>query len=287
MSTHPPFVYFGTPALSVIVLESLHKHGFSPTLVVTNPDAPVGRKMIMTPSPVAAWATEHDVPTLKPTTLKDPLVEESLRAAQAEFFVVAMYGKIIPAPILALPNFGSLNVHPSLLPKLRGPSPVRTAILENMNPTGVTIMLLTPGMDEGPILAQKEMPIPKEKWPISGAKLDTLLATEGAELLASTIPGLLDGSITPQEQKHEDATYSKMITKEMGLINLANDPYKNLLKIRAFEGWPGTYFFHEKDGTQTRIKIVDAEIMDGKLSLLRVIPEGKNEISYETFLKSY
>lgn len=276
--------FFGSPQIAVWVLEELEKVGLLPTLVITNPDAPQGRKMILTETPVAVWAQERMIETIKPTTLRDDAVFHKLQSSACDLFIVAAYGKIIPEAILDIPKYKTLNMHPSLLPKLRGASPIRSAILNDMNPTGISIMILTALMDEGPILTQEEVQIPTEAWPIRGNELDELLAKKGGALLAQTIPSWVTGDITPQEQIHEDATYSTKITKEMGLIDLTGDPYQNLLKIRAFDGWPGTYFFIEKDGKQIRIKITDAELdAEGKLNITRVIPEGKKEVSYEDY----
>lgn len=285
MSTLPRFAFFGSPQIAVWVLEELEKAGVVPNLIVTNPDAPQGRKMLMTPTPVSLWAEAHGIETLKPTSLRDNAVAEQLRASGCELCIVAAYGKMVPDSVLEIPRFKTLNVHPSLLPKLRGASPIRSAILADMNPTGVSIMELTHGMDEGPILAQKEIPIAREKWPLRGAELDELLAKEGGALLASLLPDWVDGAITPVPQTGEP-TYCTKITKEMGELNLADDSYQNLLKIRAFDGWPGTYFFIEKNGVRVRVKIVDAEIAkDGSLKILHVIPEGKKEMAYEDFLR--
>lgn len=286
MSTLPRFVFFGSPDIAVWVLEELEQKGFAPSLVVTNPDAPQGRKMIMTPTPVAQWAERHGIETIKPTTLRDDAVTETLRASQCELFIVAAYGKMIPKRVLALPKYKTLNMHPSLLPQFRGASPIRSAILADANPTGVSIMELTLGMDEGPILAQEEVEIARENWPLRGTHLDKLLAQKGGALLAEVLPQWITGTITPTEQDHALATYSQKISKDMGELNLADDPYQNLLKIRAFDGWPGTYFFVEKSGVRVRVKIVDAELApDGSLSILRVIPEGKKEMPYENFVR--
>lgn len=280
MDTLPRFAFFGTPHLAVWVLDALKEHGIVPSLIVTNPDTPQGRKLVLTPTAVAAWAEKEQIPVIKPETLNDPEVIAKLSAY--DLFIVVAYGKMIPKTILDIPKHGTVNVHPSLLPKLRGSSPIRTAILEEEDPTGVTVMLLTPGMDEGPILAQKEVSIPKEMWPPKGRDLDEILFKEGAQLLIETLPRWIAGEIAPQEQDHAQATYSQKITKNMGLLDLDGDPYGNLLKIRAFDGWPGTYFFHNG----MRVKVIDAELKDGKLLLTRVIPEGKKEMNYEDFLRS-
>lgn len=283
----PKIAFFGTPNIAVWVLLELEAQGIVPSLIITNPDTPQGRKMVLTPSRVSVWADEHSIKTLKPSTLKDEAVYAELSTSGCELFIVAAYGKIIPQAILDIPKYKTLNVHPSLLPLLRGASPIRSAILSDMNPTGVSIMELTAGVDEGPLLAQKEIAIPPSEWPMRGSELDQLLAREGGRLLGTVLSEWIEGKITPVEQNAAGATYSQKITKEMGLIDLNDDPYKNLLKIRAFDGWPGTYFFHEQGTIRVRVKILDATIENGKLTLLRVIPEGKKEMTYEIFLKNH
>jgi methionyl-tRNA formyltransferase len=282
----PKIAFFGTPDIAVYVLEELERAGITPSLMVTNPDSPQGRKMLMTETPVAQFARARGIEMLKLETLKDPAVYEALCASGAELFIVAAYGKIIPKAILDLPKYGTLNMHPSLLPKLRGASPIRSAILKNEYPTGVSVMVLTEGLDEGPVVAQEVASIEESEWPLAGRILDERLARDGGTLLARILPEWLEGTITPQEQNHREATYSTKITKEMAEINLADDAEENLRKIRAFDGWPQAFFFHEKDGVRTRIKIIDAEIRDNALVLTRVIPEGKKEMAYEDWVRN-
>ncbi len=278
------FVFFGTPQIAVIVLDELEKAGHLPSLIVTNPDKPVGRHHELTPSPVKVWARERGIESFEPASLRNEEAYAKLSAEQHDLFIVAAYGKIIPENILALPKHGTLNVHPSLLPKLRGASPIRSAILGDVKETGVTIMEMDAELDHGPIVAQKNVPI--SEWPPHGRKLDELLAQEGGALLASVIPDWLEGTREATPQAHNEATFCTKITKEMGELNLADDPYQNLLKIRAFDGWPGTFFFAEKNGARVRVKIVDAKLdADGSLKITRVIPEGKNEMSYKDFVR--
>lgn len=141
-------------------------------------------------------------------------------------------------------------------------------------------------MDEGPIIAQDEVQIPQEEWPIRGTVLDEMLAKQGAKLLIHILPSWIAGAILVKEQDHSKATYSKKITKDMGELDLTADAYQNFLKIRAFDGWPGTFFFTEKNGLRVRVKIVDAEFKNGTLTITRVIPEGKKEMDYTDFLRA-
>lgn len=275
-------VFFGTPQIAVFVLEELEKAGILPTLVVTAPDKPKGRKMIMTPPEAKVWAENHSIPVMQPEKLTDKFIkrlEESAPEGGWDVFLTAAYGKFMPKSLLEMPRHGTLNMHPSLLPELRGANPIRGAILKDIKETGISIMVVDNEMDHGPIVAQEKVEL--SEWPPKASELEELLARKGGEVLAEVLSKWIEGEITSKEQDHGKATLTQKITKEDGLINLDDNPYQNLLKIRAYEGWPGTYFF--VDGK--RIKIIDAELKDGELRILRIIPEGKKEMDYETFLK--
>lgn len=294
MPSKIPFFFFGTGAIARIVLEELGSAGLFPAFVITAPDAPAGRGKVLTPSPVAQWASGKDIEIQKPQKLEvafASLLRGKAAAAGAEVFVVVDHGAILPRDILDIPLRGILNMHPSLLPRLRGPSPIRTAILNDERDTGVSVMLIDEKMDHGPLLAQKKVPVPE--WPPRGKDLDALLAHEGGVLLAETLPRYLAGEVLPHEQDHAAATFSHFFTKEMGCIDLADEAYKNLLKIRAFDGWPGAYTFFERPSTgsgqaakKIRVRITEAHIADEKLVLDRVIPEGKSEVPYADFARS-
>ncbi len=281
-----PFIFFGAGPIAVGALEEMERHGIIPALIVTVPDRPAGRGGILTASPAGKWAEARAIETMKPESIDDAflfdLTQKKL-AHQVRCFVVVDYGKILPKRLLDIPEQGSLNMHPSLLPRLRGPSPIRSAILHDEKQTGVSVMLIDEKLDHGPILAQKKIPIPQ--WPPKGRELDSLLAREGGKLLAEIMPHWLRGEIEPHEQNHDVATYSQIFSKEDGLLDLDDDPYKNLLKIRAFEGWPGTYAFMHKNGRNLRVQILDAHIEKGKLAIDTVKPEGKKEMAYADFLR--
>lgn len=274
-------VFFGTSSFSIGVLDALKKEGIVPALIVTAPDKPRGRKLIVTPPPVKIWAQENNIPFLQPEKLDDAFAHR-LQTTNYGLFVVASYGKIIPKQVLDIPKHGTLNVHPSLLPKLRGASPIQSAILSEES-TGVTIILLDEKMDHGPIIAQEEVPV--TLWPPKESVLEKILAEAGGKLLANIIPKWIDGNIEPKEQEHERATYTKKFTKEDGLIDLSDDPTTNYRKIQAFEVWPKAYFFTERHGKQTRVAITDAELIEGILVIKKVTPEGKKEMNYEDFLR--
>jgi methionyl-tRNA formyltransferase len=279
--------FFGTPDIAVWILEELLEKGIKPVLIVTAPDRPAGRRMTLTPPPVKGWAEAHTIPVQQPESLSDPAFLEQLSQFACDLFIVAAYGQMFPSTLLDIPQHGILNVHPSLLPKFRGASPIRSAILTDERNTGVTIMQMDTQMDHGPIVAQKTCEISKEEWPLPGHVLDERMARLGGQLLAEVIPGYVNGTVTPVPQNNSEATYCRKITKADGEINLGDDGYKNLLKIRAFDGWPGTFFFTRFGGKERRVKIVDAKLDEnGTLEILRVIPEGKREMNYEEFLRT-
>lgn len=282
-NTNPlPFVFFGTPKFAEIVLSELENAGYIPSLVVTAPDKPKGRKLLLTPSDVKLWAQTRNIPVLTPASLANDEIFLELAKFSDTLFIVAAYGKIIPQRILDIPHNGVLNVHPSLLPKYRGSSPIESAILSDDTGTGVSIMELDAEMDHGPIVAQEEH-TPSD-WPPKGTELTDALAHIGGKLLATCIPSwITEHHSTPQE--HGEATYTKKIVKEDGLIDISGDPVQNYKKFRAYDEWPGAFFFVERNGKQIRVKITDATLKENNLTITRVVPEGKNEMSYEDFLR--
>ncbi len=277
MKQNIKWVFFGTSEFSVIVLEELKAKGFTPEAIVTVEDKPSGRKLALTPPPVKVWAEKNRIPLFQFKTLKTKETEDALKSLGADVFVVASYGKLIPKNILDIPKYKTLNIHPSLLPKLRGPSPIQTAILEQ-NETGVTIIRLDTEMDHGPILTQKKIEI---EWPPYADELERQLAKVGAEMLVDILPDLTLGKAKEVEQKHAEATFTKKIEKSDAELDLETSPEINLRKIRAFNVWPQAYFFLN----ERRIIIKKAKISEGKLILEKVIPEGKKEMNYEDFLR--
>ncbi|KKU70685.1 MAG: Methionyl-tRNA formyltransferase [Parcubacteria group bacterium GW2011_GWA2_47_21] len=280
------FVFFGTGDFAVGILDVLEQAGLLPNLIITTPDAPKGRGLKMTPSPVKEWAGKKDTPTISPRKL-DSTLNNRLRAADSAIFIVADYGKIIPKPILEIPPRGALNVHPSLLPKYRGPSPIEAQILAGEKEIGVSIMLLDEEMDHGPIIGSEKLKAPNEKLEDAprAAELENALADMGGRLLASIIPKWLAGEIKPAEQEHKRATYTKKLEKTDFLIDLNDKPEKNFLKIRAAGRAFEPFFFTEGRGKKIRVLIKEATLKDGELKILRVVPEGKKEMNYNDFLR--
>ena len=278
--------FFGSPQFAVDVLNSLKENGIIPDLIITQSDKPAGRKLKLTQPEAKVWAEENNIPVFQPETLKKDgdEIQTIINKGPWDIFIIVGYGKIISRTVLDIPKYGTLNVHPSLLPKLRGASPIQSAILEE-NETGVTIMLVDKKMDHGPILAQEKTPI--EQWPPKTSELEKITAKQGGKMLSSVIPQWVAGKIKPREQDHIAATFVKKIIKEDGLIELDDDPEKNFRKIQAFDIWPRTYFFTERNGKKIRVVITEAAFTDEKLIIKKVIPEGKKEMDYQSFLKGF
>lgn len=268
--------FFGTPDYAATTLQILKDAGYIISFVVTMPDRPRGRKMIMTPPEAKVWAMENNVDVLQPEKLKDDELIANLKKYDCDVFVVIAYGKIIPESILNVPKFKSLNIHGSLLPKYRGSCPIETAILNDDRNTGVCIIRMDSEMDHGPIVASRNVTI--ENWPPTAQTLGNLIVKTGAELMTEILPDWISGNLKAIEQDHSQASFTKMIEKEDGRIDLNDDPYKNFLKIQAYNEWPSAFFFI--DGK--RIKITKASYIDGQLIIEKVIPEGKSEVDFST-----
>lgn len=273
------FAFFGTPEFSTYVLEELYSRGFIPCLIVTTPDKPAGRGLELRESPVKKFAITHKIEILQPEKL-DTEFANKIKEYNLDFFVVAAYGKIIPESILSSTKYPPLNVHPSLLPRYRGTSPVESQILENEKDIGVSVIQMDKEMDHGPIVSQEKISI--ENWPIERDELNNILWRRGGELLSTIIPRWVKKEIKITEQDHQKATFTKKINKEDGLINISESGIKNYLKYLAYQGWPGIYFFKN----EKRIKITKAKYEDNSFIVERVIPEGKKEVSYTDFLNS-
>jgi len=266
MHSDPPnIIFFGTPEFGKIILERLVRSPYKPSLVVTAPDKPVGREQEMSPPPVKLLAQEHKIVVIQPESLQSfptPLNQESKIKNQdqdhdhdIDIIIVAAYGKLLPKKILEIPKYGTLNVHPSLLPRWRGSSPIQYAILNGDTKTGVTVMLADEELDHGPILAQKEFGVSISK--ISTPELSQALAELGAKLLTETIPKWVEGEIKPKEQVEENATYSRILTKQDGHIDWSKTAEEIERQIRAFTPWPGSFtFWREK-----RIRILGGFVL--------------------------
>jgi methionyl-tRNA formyltransferase len=266
------FIFWGTPEVAKKTLEILNKNGYTPSLIITAPDKPSGRKMIITPPEVKTWAIENNIPYLQPEKLDKEFIDK-LKEKKFILSIVVAYGKIIPEEILNLPQKGSINIHFSLLPKYRGASPVESAILNGDEETGVSIQKMEYKMDSGPIIASEKTNIDRDE---KINELKERLTHLGGELLVRILPEFMEDKITPMVQDENLATFSRKIKKEDGLIDLDADPQKNYNKFRAYFVWPRTFFF--KDGK--RIIITKAKLENEKFIIEKVIPEGKKEVPF-------
>ncbi len=277
------FAFFGTPALAAVFLNDLEKQGLKPSLIVTTPDQPKGRGMKVTPSPVKIWAEERNIPVLQPEKFDSAFASE-LRKDRYDVFIVIYYGKILPHTIFSIPRYGTINIHFSLLPRWKGTSPIRAAILNNDRRIGISLVLMDEKIDHGPIIAQKELHI--AEWPPSASELEAIATHESGKLLGAVIKPWISGEIEAREQNHDLETMCPTLKKSDGLLNLADDPYKNLLKIRAFDSTIGTYAFFERNARKIRVQILKAHLEGETLVIDRVKPEGKREMSYQEFSRS-
>ncbi len=231
-------VFIGTPQFAVPSLKRLAEGGLDIAAVITQPDRPAGRGRSLTQPPVKQAAAELGIPVLQPPTLRDPDVLAQLRALAPEAIVAVAYGQILRPELLAIPAKGVLNVHPSLLPRWRGASPIAGAILGGDEETGVTIMLMDPGMDTGPVLSQVRYPISPDDT--TGTLTETL-ADVGADLLAETLPRWLADEIEPQPQDDALATATSLVRKEDGALDWTLPARDLWLRVRGYNPWPGAH----------------------------------------------
>lgn len=245
------FVFFGSSQFSKYVLEELEMAGLSPILNISS--------------------------------VKDMPSPEKLKKLDADVYVLASFGKILPKEILSLPKHGVLNVHPSLLPRLRGASPIQGTILTEEE-AGVTIIKMDEKVDHGPILAQAKVSI--TPWPDHYAVLEEKLARAGGRILGVILPKWIEGEIKEVPQDEKKVSFTKLIKKEDGLLDLNEPADINLRKVLAYSTWPTAYMFYKnKMGREIRLVVKDAEIKDGKFIPTRVIPSGKREMGWQDFLR--
>ena len=245
-------VFFGTPHYATCSIRALLDAGIDIQLICTRPPRRVGRGQIPMPTPIASVGQELGIPILAPERL-DNLAIDEIRNVDADAFVVVAYGRFIPQELLQTPTLGVLNIHPSLLPKHRGPSPVATAILNGDTTTGVTIMMLDEGMDTGPILMQSP-PINIETQHRCDALTESLFEI-GSQMLPAALKGLASRKLKPVAQDHAMATTTRLIKKEDGLIDW-HLPAETIIKMnRAYHPWPGT----STSWDNGLFKVIDAE----------------------------
>lgn len=232
-------IFFGTPEFSQKFLEALNDdEDIFVSAIVAQPDKPVGRKKVMTAPPTIEFAKENDIPYFQPTKLRDEDIKKHLASFEPDVFVIVAYGRIIPLDVLEIPKRGAINVHPSLLPKFRGPSPIQAAIAAQEKETGVSIMLIDELMDHGPLLAQENMTITTKDDSESMMKK---AVDVGAPLLVETIKKHVAGEIEPKQQNHDAATYCRLIKKTDGEVDWNESAEAIEAKSRAYRPWPGIF----------------------------------------------
>lgn len=248
-------VFMGSPAFAVPIAEVLHENT-NLVLILTQPDKPAGRGKRIISSEVKQFAAAQQIPVLEPRRLrKDPDVVQVLRDLEADVFVVAAYGQILPSSILDIPKKGCLNVHASLLPRWRGASPIQAAILHGDMETGVTIMKMDEGMDTGAIITTRNIPIADNDTAVTLSKRLSLL---GRDLLMETLPPYLANNLELMQQDEADVTYSSIIRKEDGFLDPQLTAIELERKIRAYQPWPGTYIKWD----DTILKVLKADVID-------------------------
>jgi methionyl-tRNA formyltransferase len=267
-------IFFGTPQEVVPVLENLFKH-FDVIAVITTPDQKAGRKQLLTPTPVKIFAQTHNITVLQPENNNS--LHSLISNLKSDLLIVAAYGKLIPNDVLKLPTHGAINIHPSLLPKYRGPTPIQTALLNGDNTSGITFIKMDEQMDHGPILHQ--IPFTLEETDTFGWLMQSKFA-QAAQILPHVIENYISGKLKPILQDDSQATYTKIITKQDGYIDLSNPPDPEQLDnmIRAYYPWPTVW---------TKIRIKNQELRIKFLPKQQLQLEGKNPVALKDFLNGY
>ncbi len=247
----------GTPDFAATILESLIAAGHNLVAVYTRPPRPAGRGHRLQPSPVQLAARHHGLQLRCPSRLRDEEATAVFAALGADAAVVAAYGLILPRAMLEAPRFGCLNVHASLLPRWRGAAPVQRAVLAGDSETGITIMKMDEGLDSGPILMQRRIPIGPRT---TASGLSEELARVGGELIVAALGALDAGALMPRAQAPDGVTYAPKITREEGRLDWRRSAAELERRVRALDPWPGAYFAHGRNS----IRVFAAEIIPGE-----------------------
>ena len=253
-------IFMGTPEFAISPLEHLIRNQYQVVAVYTQPDKPAGRGRSLVSSPLKRAALAWKLPVVQPVSLKGDEVVTQLAEFHPDVIVVAAFGQILPQSVLDISGCGCINIHPSLLPRFRGASPVAAAILAGDEFTGVSIMLMDRGLDTGPILARAQIPISVQD---TTGSLTAKLSLIAAQLLLEVLPRWSRGELTPQPQSEAEATYSGSISKEEGEIDWCLPAVDTWRRVRAFQPWPGCY-----TGWQGRqLKIIEAVLLSAERAL--------------------
>lgn len=297
-------VFMGTPDFSVPTLEAMIEGGHEVAAVVCQPDKPKGRGGVMQPPAVKAFALKHGIMVHQPKRVRAEEFIEILKELNPDVIVVIAFGQILPKAVLEIPRYGCINVHASLLPKLRGAAPVQWAILNGETKTGVTTMYMDEGLDTGDMLMKEEIPIERDE---TGGSLHDKLASLGGGLLLRTLKALEDGTAVREKQQNAPSDYAKMLNKAQGKIDFTKEAAEIERLIRGLNPWPSAYTYldgktlkiwkvlvipEEYEGCPGEIVAVTKNTIvvktgNGALSLLELQLEGRKRMETEVFLRGY
>lgn len=311
MTGHPiklRIIFMGTSSFAQKILGALVNAEYNIVSVYTQPDKRTGRKQEIKKGAVKVLAEERNIPVFEPSKLDEDNIKK-IADQKPDLIIVASYGKILPKSLLDIPGFGCVNVHASLLPKFRGPSPVQNALLLGEKETGVTIMLMNEGVDTGDILSQKKIKIDKDE---TAPELLEKLSQTGVELILETVPLWAKRKIDPRKQNSEDATLCQLIERADGQIIWSDEAESIYNRYRAFQPWPGIFTFWQKDEYPRRVKLckvsylknnpenthhegevfqigdkIGVQTGKGIIILEEVQLEGKEKIAIEGFVRGY
>ena len=276
MNPRKKIVFMGTPEVCLPYLDALNKKNdlYELFLVVTNPDRPVGRKLVLTSPPVKVWSNQNNIPCWQPESINRRQALDYFKSLKPDLSIVVAYGNILSQTIIDTPTLGTINIHYSLLPKWRGASPVEASILHGDKETGVCIQQMVKSLDAGPILAsQKHIITPNSTAP----QLKEELTLLGTNLLLEHLPSILSKTSVPKNQIDSDASYCFKIAKADAEIKLTDDPDVLWRKYLAFYDWPKLFFYDQKG---VRTIITKAELINGRFIPTKIIPAGGKEKDY-------
>jgi len=296
-------VFMGTPDFAVATVDAIAKAGHEIVMVVTQPDKPKGRGKEMQFPAVKTWAVEHDIPVYQPKRIREPEAVEVLKKQDADIFIVAAFGQILPKEVLEIPPLGCVNVHASLLPKYRGAAPIQWAVMNGDEVSGVTTMQMGVGLDDGDMLLKEEVRLAADE---TGGSLFDKLAIVGGELCVKTMEGLAAGTITPVSQEEAEATHVGMIKKSMGNLDFTRSAVELERLVRGLNPWPSAYTHLENkslkiwkarveknivpDAVPGQVVAADADGIavvtgDGLLVMEEIQLEGKKRMPVADFLR--
>lgn len=295
-------VFMGTPAFSAPILRMLVEEGYEVISVVTQPDRPVGRKKVMTATPVKEEAMRLGLPVYQPEKLKNPEELKHVLDLDADLIITAAFGQILPSAVLEAPKFGAINVHASLLPAYRGGAPIHQAIMDGQNETGVTIMYMVDRLDAGDIISQVTVPITEQDH--TGSMFDKL-SIAGRDLLKRTLPSIIDGTNERIPQDEQKVTYARNISREQERIDWSKSATAIYNQVRGLYPWPVAYttfnganmkiWWTEKTSSESSGQAgqvigltedsIEVQTGDGVLAITELQPSGKKRMTAKEYLK--